>query len=201
MQPGCSYINGTALHGMEPESASKAPDTNRLEFLQKALDNASLLIRTQFESDNFRRRLRYTLVCLPSIKNLVQFTCLTTLMQDYKGVPTYQAISFILKAIPAAHQYLQCGESVTALHQAAQMFEEAGCADAARDVRREQKKIAQLTQIILPSTEEATDTTGNNNNDNSAAEFASSLNSNTIGARTAGTGALDIPTFLDTAVS
>lgn len=62
-EPGYSYINGTAIHGIEPESASKPPDTNRLEFLQKALDNASLLIRTQFESDNFRRRLRYTLVC------------------------------------------------------------------------------------------------------------------------------------------
>lgn len=112
-------------------------------------------------------------------------------MQDYKGVPTYQAISFILKAIPAAHQYLQCGESVAALHQAAQMFEEAGCADAARDVRREQKKIAQLTQIILP---QPTDS-------NSAAGFASSTNSHTIDGRTPGTGVLDIPTFLDTAVS
>lgn len=113
------------------------------------------------------------------------------LMQDYKGVPTYQAISFILKAIPAAHQYLQCGESVTALHQAAQMFDEAGCADAARDVRREQKRIAQLTQIILP---EPTD-------NNSAAGFAPSTSSNTIDGRAAGTGGLDFPTFLDTAVS
>lgn len=115
----------------------------------------------------------------------------TTWMQDYKGVPTYQAISFILKAIPAAHQYLQCGESVVALHQAAQMFEEAGCTDAARDVRREQKKIAQLTQIILPQP------TGSG----SAAGFASSTNSHTIDGRTAGTGVMDIPTFLDTAVS
>lgn len=71
------------------------------------------------------------------------------------------------------------------------MFEEAGCADAARDVRREQKKIAQLTQIILPQP------TGSD----STAGFASSTNSHTIDGRTAGTGVLDIPTFLDTAVS
>ncbi|KAL2825076.1 hypothetical protein BDW59DRAFT_76583 [Aspergillus cavernicola] len=126
------YINGFALHGMGPDG--DVLDPNRLSFVQKAMDNACLLIRTQFESDQFRRRFRYTI--------------------DYNGTSTYQAINLILKAISTAYAYLQCGEAITALRQAAQMFEEAGATDAAREVRREQKRMASLTQTVLTPTED-----------------------------------------------
>ncbi|OOF96692.1 hypothetical protein ASPCADRAFT_129766 [Aspergillus carbonarius ITEM 5010] len=150
------YINGFALHGME--ESSEHPDPNRLAFIQKALHNANLLIRSQFESENLRRQFQYTI--------------------DYHGSPTYQAIGFILKAIPATYHYLQCGESVTALHQAAQMFQEAGATKAAREVRRELKTIALLTQTVGSPSE------------GSSVQDLTAVN---------GTRILDIPTFLDTA--
>ena len=56
-----SYINGFAMHGMNPEG--DVPDANRLGFIQKALDNANLLLQAQFASGDFRRRLRYSMVC------------------------------------------------------------------------------------------------------------------------------------------
>ncbi|PYI07542.1 hypothetical protein BO78DRAFT_396400 [Aspergillus sclerotiicarbonarius CBS 121057] len=150
------YINGFALHGLD--SADERPDPNRLAFIQKALDNASLLIRTQFESDNIRRQFQYTI--------------------DYHGSPMYQAISFILKAIPATYQYLQCSESVNALRQAAQMFQEAGATEAAREVRREQKKMALLTQTVVSPSE------GSSAHDSAIVD---------------GGRIFDIPSFLDTA--
>ncbi|RAK95080.1 fungal specific transcription factor domain-containing protein [Aspergillus ibericus CBS 121593] len=128
------YINGFALHGLEP---AERPDPNRLVFIQKALKHATLLIRSQFESDKIRRQFQYTI--------------------DYHGSSTYQAISFILKAIPATHQYLQCGDSIRALHQAAQMFQEAGATEAARDIQREQKKMALLTQTVVSPSGAAVD--------------------------------------------
>ncbi|PWY87961.1 hypothetical protein BO94DRAFT_565816 [Aspergillus sclerotioniger CBS 115572] len=150
------YINGFALHGME--ASDEHPDPNRLVFIQKALVNANLLIRSQFESDNIRRQFQYTI--------------------DYHGSPTYQAISFIIKAIPATYQYLQCGESVTALHQAAQIFHEAGATEAAREIRRELKKMALLTQTVLSPSE------------GSSVQDLTTVN---------GGGIHDIPSFLDTA--
>ncbi|KAJ0413377.1 hypothetical protein BJY00DRAFT_61260 [Aspergillus carlsbadensis] len=126
------FINGFALHGIGSDNGVQDP--SRLAFVQTALDNACLLIRTQFESDNFRRRFRYTI--------------------DYNGTTTYQAINFILKAIQAAYQYIQCGEALTALRKAAQMFEEAGAPEAAKEVRQEQRKMAVLTQTILSPIED-----------------------------------------------
>ncbi|KAL3449854.1 hypothetical protein BJX65DRAFT_272071 [Aspergillus insuetus] len=127
------YVNGFALHGIPPDGS--APDRNRVFFIQRALDNACLLVRVQFESESFRQRLRYTI--------------------DYNGTSTYQAINFILKALPAAYQDLKCDEALTALRQAAEMFEQAGATDAAREVRRERKRMALLTQTVLSSPEDA----------------------------------------------
>lgn len=56
-----SYINGLALHSIE-SAADLEQDSTRVTFIRTALDNASLLIQTQFESEAFRRDFRYTMV-------------------------------------------------------------------------------------------------------------------------------------------
>lgn len=48
------------MHGVE--SADDFLDASRQAFVQKALDSAALLIQTQFESETFRRDIRYTIV-------------------------------------------------------------------------------------------------------------------------------------------
>jgi len=115
------------MHGMPPVGDS--PDVNRLSFIQEALNNAVLLLQTQFASADFRRQLRYTV--------------------DYNGVTTYHAVNFILKAMTVAHIYLNHGKAFVALGQAALMFEEAGAVEAAREVRQEQERVALLTQTTL----------------------------------------------------
>ncbi|ETS74222.1 hypothetical protein PFICI_14088 [Pestalotiopsis fici W106-1] len=121
------YINGFALYGVQPDS--DAPDRIRLGYVQEALDSAILVIRTQCDSPALRKGLRYTM--------------------DYNGITTYHAINYILKAMTAAHQHLNYSMVFPALHQAAQMFEGAGSVDAANDIRKEQDKLAMLTNTVL----------------------------------------------------
>ncbi|OKL58576.1 hypothetical protein UA08_06004 [Talaromyces atroroseus] len=68
---------------------------------------------------------------------------------DYNGSPTYYAISFILKALPVAHGFVDSKRLLTNLQQAAHMFEQAGAIDAANEVRRDGERIAVLTQTVL----------------------------------------------------
>ncbi|KKK20388.1 hypothetical protein AOCH_005226, partial [Aspergillus ochraceoroseus] len=126
------YINGFALHGMD--GSENLPDLNRISFVQKALNNAHLLIQTQCRSQGIRRRFKYTI--------------------DYIGTTTYHAINLILKALSCAHQYLDYEESFMALHQATILLEEAGAVEAAKEVRREHERLALLTQTAMSSTEE-----------------------------------------------
>lgn len=71
-----SYINGLALHNIE-SAADLEQDSIRVTFIRTALDNASLLIQTQFESEAFGRDFRYTMVrsilarciCPPSLNH------------------------------------------------------------------------------------------------------------------------------------
>ncbi|KAJ9151755.1 Fungal transcriptional regulatory protein, N-terminal [Pleurostoma richardsiae] len=121
------YVNGFALHGVE--QGSDITDPNRLSCIRKAVDGACLLLRTQFESLDFRRRLRYTI--------------------DYNGVTTYYSVNFIINALTAAHKYLDHRKAFLSLRQAAQMFEEAGAVEAANEVRREQDRLVLLTQTVL----------------------------------------------------
>ncbi|KAF7516461.1 hypothetical protein G7054_g14143 [Neopestalotiopsis clavispora] len=121
------YINGFALYGVQQDS--DAPDRIRLGYVQEALDSAILVIRTQCDSPALRKGLRYTM--------------------DYNGITTYNAINYILKAMTVAHQYLNYSMVFPALHQAAQMFEGAGSVDAANDIRKEQDKLAMLTNTVL----------------------------------------------------
>lgn len=51
------------MHGVEsPEDLMSDPI--RLGFIQRALDSATLIIQTQFESETFRQSLYYTMVRL-----------------------------------------------------------------------------------------------------------------------------------------
>ncbi|KUL85970.1 hypothetical protein ZTR_06494 [Talaromyces verruculosus] len=122
------YINGLAMHGVE-SAEDLISDPIRLGFIQGALDSASLIIQTQFESEAFRQSFHYTM--------------------DYNGTPTYYAISFILKAIPIAHQFVDCKGLLVMLQQAARMFEQAGAIDAANELRIDGEKLAALTQTVV----------------------------------------------------
>ncbi|KAH8896861.1 hypothetical protein GQ53DRAFT_528128 [Thozetella sp. PMI_491] len=122
------YINGLAFHGLE-SAASNAPDASRLAFIRKALDSASLLIQTQFESDMFQAKLRYTI--------------------DYNGTTLIHASNFILKVIPLVYQHLDCQKYLASLRKAAQMFEQAGAQEAANEMRWEQENLLELTQTEL----------------------------------------------------
>ncbi|KAM0806807.1 putative Transcription factor domain-containing protein [Seiridium cardinale] len=121
------YTNGFALYGITPDGPK--PDKPRLDYLQQALDNAIIVIRTQYDSPALRAGLRYTM--------------------DYSGITTFNAINFIFKAMNAAHLHLNYSMVFPALHQAAQMFEQAGAVDAANDIRREQDRLAMMTNTIL----------------------------------------------------
>jgi hypothetical protein len=56
-----SYINGLAMHGVE-SAEELLSDPTRIGFIQRALDSASLIIQTQYESEAFRQAFRYTMV-------------------------------------------------------------------------------------------------------------------------------------------
>lgn len=47
------------------------------------------------------------------------------------------------------HSHLNYSLVFTALHQAAQMYEEAGAIEAAQDIRREEEKLARMTNTVL----------------------------------------------------
>lgn len=49
------------MHGVEL-SSDLMSDPIRLGFIQRALDSASLIIQTQFESETFRKSFHYTMV-------------------------------------------------------------------------------------------------------------------------------------------
>ncbi|VUC25571.1 unnamed protein product [Clonostachys rosea] len=121
------YINGFVLHGLE--ATGDFSNGKYLAFVQKAFDSALLLIRTQWESDQFREGLRYTM--------------------DYNGYTTYYAINFILNAMTIAHMHLKHGNVFEMLQRAAQMYEQAGAVEAANEVRRERERIADLTQTAI----------------------------------------------------
>ncbi|KAH8205255.1 hypothetical protein TruAng_000502 [Truncatella angustata] len=121
------YINGFALYGTI--SDSNPPDLKRRKYLQQALDNAILVIKTQYDSHALRKGLRYTM--------------------DYSGITSYYAINFLFKAMNAAHHYLNYSMVFPTLNQAAEMFEQAGAVEAAIDIRREQDKLALLTNTVL----------------------------------------------------
>ena len=139
------------MHGVNSED-DLTSDPARIPYIRKALDSAGLIIQTQFESNMFRQAFRYTMVRLKNpffidIHLLISNLCY--LSQDYSGTPTYYAISFILKAIPAAHRHIDCHALFTRLRQAAQMFEQGGAADVASELRQDAERIAVLTQIDL----------------------------------------------------
>ncbi len=121
-------------------------------FIQKAIDSASLLIQTQFESEDFRGGLRYTIVRTkpksPDPRSAALFILLI-FSQDYNGTPTYQASGFIMKALGAEYARLDCRKPIAALLQAAQMFEQAGAAEVAAEIRREQERLALLSQTVI----------------------------------------------------
>lgn len=56
-----SYINGLALQGMGSVD-DLSSDPVRIGFIQRALESASLMIQTQYESPDFRRSFKYTMV-------------------------------------------------------------------------------------------------------------------------------------------
>ncbi|KAH6967825.1 hypothetical protein BKA56DRAFT_597241 [Ilyonectria sp. MPI-CAGE-AT-0026] len=122
------YINGLALHSIE-SAADLGQDSTRIAFICTALDNASLLIQTQFESEAFRRDFRYTI--------------------SYNGTTTFHASSFILKAIAVAYQHIDCQKYLTRLRQAAQLFDLAGAVELANDLRRGREKLGDITETIL----------------------------------------------------
>ncbi|CEJ61253.1 hypothetical protein PMG11_09790 [Penicillium brasilianum] len=122
------YINGLALQGMGSVD-DLSLDPVRIGFIQRALDSASLMIQTQYESPGFRRSFKYTM--------------------DYSGIPAYYAILFILKALPLAHSFVDSRHLLTRVQQAAEMFEEAGAQDTANELRRDSDLLAELTQTAL----------------------------------------------------
>ncbi|RAO64684.1 uncharacterized protein BHQ10_000696 [Talaromyces amestolkiae] len=116
------------MHGVELADDLMS-DPIRLGFIQRALDSASLIIQTQFESETFRQSFHYTM--------------------DYNGTPTYYAIGFILKALPIAHEFVDCKRLLVMLQQAARMFEQAGAIDAANELRTDGERLAALTQTVV----------------------------------------------------
>ncbi|KAH8669088.1 hypothetical protein BX600DRAFT_497041 [Xylariales sp. PMI_506] len=150
------YINGFALHGIE--STDGGSDSIRLDFLQKALDNALLVLQTQYGSEMFRARFRYAV--------------------DYTGTTTYTAISIIVRVVTAAYQHLDHSRVFPTLYQAARMFEEAGFVDVANDIRREQENLAALTNTILSS--ENYEFTGDDANSNRLFDIPSFLDEATL---------------------
>ncbi|KGO46783.1 hypothetical protein PEX1_001800 [Penicillium expansum] len=122
------YINGLALQGVGSVDELTS-DPARVEFIQRALDSASLIIQTQYESDEFKRAFQYTM--------------------DYFCTPTYYAISFIFKALPLAYNFVDSQRLLARVRQAAHMFQQAGAYDAANELRQGVDRIGALTQTIL----------------------------------------------------
>ncbi|PYI19536.1 hypothetical protein BO99DRAFT_384308 [Aspergillus violaceofuscus CBS 115571] len=122
------YVNGLALHGKVSQHGSA--DTNRVAFIQKALDSACLLLQTQFESKEFRQMLPYS--------------------GDYNLVTTYYAIEFMPKALEVASAAVNCGLVLSRLRQGAQLLEEAGAAESASKVRDELHMLKQVMRTSLP---------------------------------------------------
>lgn len=122
------YINGLALHGAEKLGSDADPV--RQEFIRKALASACLVIQTLWESYSYRDALRYTI--------------------DYNGTTMFYASNFITKAIHAQPAVVKANDGcLTALLQAAQVFEQAGALDVASELRREREKFAASTNIVL----------------------------------------------------
>lgn len=142
----CSYINGFALYGVRPDS--DAPDKTRIDYIQQALNSAILVIRTQYDSPALRKGLRYTMVSLP-LPQICLLQIALKLAQDYNGVTAYNAINFIFKAMNAAHNHLNYSMVFPILHQAAEMFEQAGAVEAANNIRHEQDRLAMMTNTVL----------------------------------------------------
>ncbi|RAH76531.1 hypothetical protein BO86DRAFT_451604 [Aspergillus japonicus CBS 114.51] len=122
------YVNGLALHGKVSQHGSA--DTNRVAFIQKALDSACLLLQTQFESKEFRQMLPYS--------------------GDYNLVTTYYAIEFMPKALEVASAAVNCELVLSRLRQGAQLLEEAGAAESASKVRDELHMLKQVMRTSLP---------------------------------------------------
>ncbi|PYI31842.1 hypothetical protein BP00DRAFT_473995 [Aspergillus indologenus CBS 114.80] len=122
------YVNGLALHGKVSQHVSA--DTDRVAFIEKALDSACLLLQTQFESKEFRQMLPYS--------------------GDYNLVTTYYAIEFMLKALEVASGAVNCGLVLSRLRQGAQLLEEAGAAESADKVRDELHMLEQVMRTSLP---------------------------------------------------
>ncbi|OQD97180.1 hypothetical protein PENSOL_c013G06366 [Penicillium solitum] len=122
------YINGLALQGVG-SAEDLSSDPARIEFIRRALDSASLIIQTQYESHEFRRSFYYTM--------------------DYFCTPTYYAISFIFKALPLAYNFVDSQRLLARVRQAAQMFQQGGSLDAANELRQGVDRIGALTQTVL----------------------------------------------------
>ncbi|RAH65885.1 fungal specific transcription factor domain-containing protein [Aspergillus aculeatinus CBS 121060] len=122
------YVNGLALHVKEPQQGSA--DTNRMAFIQKALDSACLLLQTQFESKEFRQMLPYS--------------------GDYNLVTTYYAIEFMSKALEVASGAVNSGLVLSRLRQGVQLLEEAGAAESADKVRNGLRVLEQVMRTSLP---------------------------------------------------
>ncbi|CAI7604995.1 unnamed protein product [Penicillium discolor] len=122
------YINGLALQGVG-SAEDLSSDPARIEFIRRALDSASLMIQTQYESHEFRRSFHYTM--------------------DYFCTPTYYAISFIFKALPLAYNFVDSQRLLARVRQAAQMFQQGGSLDAANELRQSVDRIGALTQTAL----------------------------------------------------
>ncbi|OJJ97590.1 hypothetical protein ASPACDRAFT_45682 [Aspergillus aculeatus ATCC 16872] len=123
-----SHVNGLALHVKESQHGSA--DTNRMAFVQKALDSACLLLQTQFESKEFRQMLPYS--------------------GDYNLVTTYYALEFMPRALEFARGAVNCGLVLSRLRQGAQLLEEAGAAESANSVRSELRVLEQVVRTSLP---------------------------------------------------
>ncbi|KAH8669091.1 hypothetical protein BX600DRAFT_267017 [Xylariales sp. PMI_506] len=121
------YVNSFSIH--VPKLIGGTIDAKRLPFIQRAVDHAVLLLKTQTLSKSFRQTLPYSL--------------------DYNAVTTHYAIMILLKAITAAHNSLNYGSMFVALLQTAQMFEEAGAANIATIIRQQRGKLASITQTQL----------------------------------------------------
>lgn len=121
-------MNGLALHGKESQHGSA--DTNRMAFIQKALDSACLLLQTQFESKEFRQMLPYS--------------------GDYNLVTTYYAIEFMSKALEVASGAVNCGLVLSRLRQGVQLLEEAGTAESAAKARNGLRVLEQVMRTSLP---------------------------------------------------
>ena len=138
------YINGFALHGVKP--GEYIDDPSRILFIQKAVDSAKLILRTQLESTKFRRALRYAVVSMKSSS----LQCIATnIIQDYLGTSIDLAVNFLLKAVTAVHCHLDIHGINRILGQVIKMFDEAEIPDSAKYVRGISETISEITHTTL----------------------------------------------------